>query len=471
MRCWIYVISVLFLPLSLFSQGDVGLLLEDQAFDSVVKRTVKTHTSFKPLIRQNNFTDSNKVKVVGLSDINYFQGTHTGYRGGLGAGIEGSFKHKWYFRVNAVGGIFKNLNQMTTKAYYREHLADGNVYTDVRGRVSFTPNSMFNFQLGLDNNVVGEGNRSLILSDYGTPYPFAQIRMNFWRIEYTLMYQFMREQRQNKWMGKSSATHHVSFNAAKWLNFGFYETVIFQPKDTLNNRFFEVEYLNPFVFYRPQEYAIGSSDNVLIGFEMNAFYRGHTFYSQLMLDEFALSEVTKKTKWWATKFGVQLGVKGRFKKGEHKFFYRVEMNVVRPYTYAHISSALNYGNQNTTLSHPYGSNFAEALVDLKWSYKKIGASLFTSYFLRGLDKDGFNYGNNLYTPYINRPYEYGHTIGQGQGFNGVKTMISINYQVLKHGNMNAFLENHFDYNTLENQLRYSLAIGIRSTLWNDYRNY
>jgi len=471
MKLFIYISALVLFPWISFSQGDISYLVEERADDSIPKRTVKTHSSFKPLIRQNNFNDSNKVKVVGLADVNYFQSEYTGYRAGLGVGVEGSFKNKWYFRVNGVGGIYKDLNQMTTKAYYREHLSDGSVYSDIRGRVSYTPNSIFNFQVGLDNNFVGEGQRSVILSDYGTPYPFAQIRMNFWRIEYTLMYQFMRERRDDQWKPKSSATHHISFNAAKWLNFGFFETVIFQPKDTLNNRIFDVEYLNPFVFYRPQEYAVGSSDNVLIGFEMNAFYKGHTFYSQMMLDEFSLKEVTNKTRWWATKFGAQLGVKGRFKIGEHKLFYRGEFNLVRPYTYAHISSSLNYGNQNTTLAHPYESNFTEALIEVKWNYKKFGASLFANYFLRGLDKDGFNYGNDLYTPYINRPFEYGHTIGQGKGFNGTKAIVSVNYQVLKHGNMMAFIENHFDYTTLDNKLRYSIAIGVRSTLWNDYRNY
>lgn len=453
------------------SQGGIADFISDRAEDSIPPRTVRSHTSLKPLIRQEAKNQDSYFKVEGLVDINYFQNNYTGYRAGAGVSIKSEINNKWFLKLAGTGGIYKALGDFGTMAFYREKLDDLSVYSDLHGRLSYTPNKIFNFQIGLDQNFIGEGARSLMLSDYGTAYPFAQIRMNFWRIEYSIMYQFLRERRFSNWQNKFAASHHISFNPTKWLNIGFFESVVFQPKDTLNNRGFEVEYLNPFVFYRPQEYALGSADNVLIGFELNAFIKKHTIYSQLMLDEFSLTEVRNRTRWWATKFGAQIGVKGRFNKGDNKFFYRVESNLVRPYTYAHISNALNYGNQNSTLAHPYGSNFMEILFELKWNKGKLFAELFTTYFLRSYDKDGFNFGNDIYTPYVNRPYEYGHTIGQGQGYNGTKTMLKLGYKISKHGNLSGFIENHFDYNTFDTKLRYSVVVGVRSALWNDYRNY
>lgn len=466
-----FYIAFLFSFLS-YGQGSVGYIFEDLPADSIAKRTIKSHSSLKPLIRQKSqLKNGSNLGFTPLGDLNFLQSSQTGFKLGLGIELKGEFKDKLYFRLSGVEGISQHNQRYGRKGYLNDSIGAINLFSDIRSRVSYSPNHIFNFQAGLDHNFVGEGARSMLLSDYGTSYPFGQIRMRFWRLEYSILYQFLRERDNNRWEGKFASSHHLSFNAAKWLNIGVFETVIFQPKDTLLNRGFDVEYLNPFVFYRPQEYSLGSSDNVLLGIELNAFWKEHTFYSQFILDEFYFAEIKAKSGWWANKFGGQFGVKGRFNKTKNKYFYRLEYNFARPYTYSHISEELNYGNQGNPLSHPYGSNFMEILAEVKWQQNKFSAKLFANYYLRGNDKDGFNYGNDIYQPYINRPFEYGHSIGQGQGFNGTKVIFAGGYQLLKGGNLNAFIENHFDYNTISNTVNYALVIGIRSQLWNDYRNY
>ncbi len=474
MRRIIYI-AFLF-PFFAVSQNDVGRIFEEMPSDSIEKRSLKSHTSLWPKVRlENKSLEEKNFQLTPLADLNYIQTTHSLFKIGLGIELEGRIKDKFYYRLAGVEGISQTDAFYSPKTYVADSNGQSSIYTDLHGRISYTPNHIFNFQIGLDNNFIGEGSRSLFLSDYSSSFPFGQIRMRFWRIEYSILYQFMREQdvspTTNKWNGKFASSHHISFNAARWLNIGFFESVIFQPKDTLSNRGFEVEYLNPFIMYRPQEYSLGSSDNVLIGIELNAFWKKHTFYSQFIMDEFVLSEIRNKTKWWASKYGAQFGVKGRLKKGKQYFFYRLEYNFVRPYTYAHISPELNYGNQGTPLAHPYGASFMEILGEIKWQHEKYYAKLFTNYYLRGGNYNGFNYGSDIYDPYINRPYEYGHFIGQGAGYNGVKAILTFGYRVLKNGNLNAFIENHFNASTLDNQLHYNLVVGLRSMLWNDRRNY
>ena len=468
-----HLISISFLLSFLsYGQGEVGYIYEDLPQDSIIQRTIKTHSSLKPSIRINSQSlPKGTLKFTPLGDLNLLQSQQTGLKLGLGLELQGNIKDKLYFRLSGVEGISQHNNRYGLKGYQNDSIGKLNLFSDIRSRVSFTPNHIFNFQAGLDHNFMGEGARSMLLSDYGSSYPFGQIRMRFWRLEYSILYQFLRERDNNRWEGKFASSHHISFNAAKWLNIGIFETVVFQPKDTLVNRGFDVEYLNPFVFYRPQEYSLGSSDNVLLGVELNAYWKEHTFYSQFILDEFYFAEIKAKSGWWANKFGGQFGVKGRFKRGKNNFFYRLEYNFARPYTYSHISEELNYGNQGSPLSHPYGSNFMELLAEFKWQQNKLSAKLFTNYYQRAYNKDGFNYGNDIYVPYINRPFEYGHKIGQGQGFNGTKTILGAGYQVMKAGELNAFIENHLDYNTITNKVDYMLVIGLRSQLWNDHRNY
>ncbi|MDX2359320.1 MAG: hypothetical protein QNK23_00845 [Crocinitomicaceae bacterium] len=472
MRVLIYI-SFLLASGLLFGQGGVDYLYEEMPNDSLPEYSIKTHSSLKPTIRLNNSEGRESyIKFSGLGDLHYIQNDYTSIKTGLGVEVKGAIKDKFYFRLAAVEGIHSIRGFYQPKTYISDSIGDGVLYTDLRGRISYTPNHAFNFQVGLDHNFLGEGSRSLLLSDYGGSYPFAQMRIRFWRIEYSIMYQFLREWDNNQWEGKFASSHHVSVNVAKWFNIGIFESVVFQPKDTALNRWFDVEYLNPFVMFRPQEYSLGSSDNVLLGIDLSAnYYREHMFYAQFILDEFYLAELMAKSKWWASKYGGQFGFKGRFKKNEHSFFYRAEYNFVRPYTYAHISSDLNYGNQGSPLAHPYGSNFMELLVEFKWQHKKLFAKLFANYYVRGANKDGFNYGSDPYLPYVNRPYEYGHYIGQGQQYNGLNSMLTVGYQVLEHGKLNAFIENHVRYSTLDNATRYTLVVGVRSALWNDYRNY
>ena len=446
---------------------------------SVLPRTIQTHTSVLPLIRQTALglhqihKDSSFLSISSIGEAGFRYGAGAQYRIGAGILLESAIKDKWAFRVGAIEGIGLSDSIYATKSYFSSPLKNNTLYTDVRARIGYTPNAIFNFQVGLDHNFIGEGSRSLFLSDYGKPYPFGQIRAKFWRLEYTVLYQFFREQKNDTWFLKNGATHHISFNAAKWLNIGVFETVIFQPKDTALRRGYEVEYLNPVIFYRPQEYALGSSDNVLIGASFSAHIKSHTIYGQFILDEFFLTEIKNKTGWWANKLGGQIGIKGWIERGRNAFFYRVECNAVRPYTYSHLTPLQNYGNSNSTLSHPLGANFAEILGEFKWQNKQWLFKLFLSYGLCGLDKNNLSYGADIYQPYTLRPYDFGVFIGQGQKVNFVRTNLQLNYLVSKKGAIAVFGELAWRCDLMNGTygLQYLPVVGLRSQLWNDYRNY
>ncbi len=470
MKRSVYIVLVIMLSGNMAAgQVEVSHLFEELPVDTIQKRSFDNHNSLKPFIRQANSTDSSSyIKLAGLSDLNYMQQTNAHYKTGAGISVESGVKN-WYFRLAGVQGISSFNMPFEPKAFYvGDSVNGGLLYTDIRSRISYTPNHIFNFQAGVDHNFLGEGSRSLLLGDYGKPYPFAQIRTKFWHFEYSVLYQFLNEDNFDR--NKFAASHHISFNATDNLNIGIFESVVFQPKDSTLNRGFDVEYLNPFIFYRPQEYALGSSDNVILGLDLSWSWRSHVAYGQLVLDEFYLSEIKAKSGWWANKYGAQLGVKGRFKNWGD-WFYRLEYNFIRPYTFSHISDVVNYGNNGYSLGHPYGANFMEILGELKYQKNKWLIKLFSNYFLTGENKDGFNYGTNIYDSYVNRPFEYDHRIGQGTQVNGTNVMLTISYELLKHGKMNVFVENHVRNRYQLARTDFYLVAGIRSMLWNDYRNY
>lgn len=441
---------------------------------------LRDHSFLKPYVIMKKTTGSsffNRQSLRPLLDGNAFLSTSNsqessfGYRTGAGLRYDARWNDKWHVKLNAVQGVYAGDSLYRPKSYLNWRSGNTNLYTDIRSRVSFTPNAIFNFQAGVDHNFYGEGSRSLFLSDYGNPYPFGLIRTRFWRLEYSILYQFLREGGQQNWAGKFASSHHISMNATTWLNIGIFETVVFNPNDSLLHRGFDVEYLNPMVFYRPQEYSVGSSDNVLLGIDVTARVKQFTFYSQFILDEFYLAEIRAHSQWWANKFGGQIGAKGKFSTAQGLLYVRTEFNFARPYTYAHLNDKLNYGNQGLPLAHPYGANFAEILAEVNYVFQNWNFYGFLSYSLRGGDANGFNQGANIYEPYINRPYEYGHFIGQGQQSNSVLFRATVSRSLRKLFYSTAFAETNIRYNVQQNNVEALFVLGLRSNLWNDYRNY
>ena len=480
MKSILYILLILNSSIA-FCQSGLGFLMEELPSDSLPPNTIQSHSSIIPKAWQacspskdDLITRVKKKSYFGISPLIDLQADYKesfNYRIGTGLQLTSGLGEKWYIRTSYLQGLLNYDSLFLPRAYFNKVLTNYSTYGDWRGRVSFSPNKIFNFQIGLDHNFIGEGCRSMFLSDYGKPYPFGMIRSRFWRLEYDVIYQFFREKFGEGWKQKNGATHYISFNATKWLNIGVFETVVFQPKDTLLNRGYEVEYLNPVIFYRPQEYALGSSDNVLLGLSLHAKFKTHSFYTQFILDEFFLAEIKAKSGWWANKFGFQLGIKGHFKVMQSNSFYRIELNSARPYTYAHLSSDQNYGNQGMTLSHPYGGNFAELLGEWKIQKSNWLFKIFINYSLRGFDKDGFSYGGDMYKPYTLRPFEYGHQIGQGQGNNSLLVILTASCIPLKKSKIQCYAEFQMRYNSMLNHTQFIPVVGIRSQLWNDYRNY
>ena len=118
-------------------------------------------------------------------------------------------------------------------------------------------------QFGHGSHIIGNGFRSLILSDLGNPNLFLKINTQLGKFQYQnifmeLIPQF-RKRSDSLLSRKYAAMHHLSMNVTKWLNIGLFEGVIFGRKDH-----FDFQYLNPIIFYRHVEGTIGSPDNAIV---------------------------------------------------------------------------------------------------------------------------------------------------------------------------------------------------------------
>ena len=364
------------------------------------------------------------------------------------------------------------------RAYKTSH--NTYAFSNLTGYVSYSPNKIFNFQAGKDKHFIGEGYRSLLLSDNANNYPYFRMNANVWRIQYNVWYSWMKDfskfDGSNKSLqNKFGAFHYLSFNAFKELNISFFENVVWQGTDTNRTRGFDVNYLNPIVFYRPQEYSVGSPDNSMMGLNISGKLFGCLkLYTQLMADEFFLKEIRAKKGWWANKQGWQFGAKYINAFNVKGLTLQAEYNEVRPYSYSHGSVQQNYAHYGQALAHPFGANFKEYLGFVSYRADRWMMSVQLLSADIGMDTLTKNLGQNIFKSYTTRPYEYGHKTLQGNKTHFVQSDIKLTYYVIPQLNFRAELG--YIQRGISDQLGRDLQspyiyFGLKTSINQFYRDY
>ncbi len=314
--------------------------------------------------------------------------------------------------------------------FYKPFKSNGTDYFDARGYITFNAAKVIDIQFGYDKNFIGNGYRSLFLSDWGNSNLFLKLNTRIWKINYQNI--FMELFPQFKKSGDSlldrkyAAMHHLSMNVTKWLNIGFFEGVIFGRKNH-----FDFQYLNPIIFYRHIEGTVGSPDNAVAGFDFKANI-GHRaqIYGQLLLDEFVLSQIKNNPTSWVNKWGIQLGVKYVDAFGVPNLDIQLETNRVRPFTYTHSDTISNYTHYNQPLAHPLGANFQEFLGIIRYQpAPKWYVYLQAIYYYKGLDSAGKNFGGNIFQNYTTRTMNDGFKIGSGNKATVLNAYLQVSYEI------------------------------------------
>lgn len=348
-------------------------------------------------------------------------------------------------------------------------------FFNARTFIGFNPVKSMQMELGHGNHFIGNGIRSLLLSDFSTPYFYLRLNTRVWKFHYQNL--FMELTPISTLVPRSgdiilpkkySANHYLSFQPNKHIEIGLFESVIFSRPD-----YFEFQYLNPIILYRAVEHSLGSPDNVLLGLNLKwNFLNRFSLYGQILADEFKIGEVLKNTGWWANKFGYQLGLKYVNVLGVDQLDLQLEYNVVRPYTYGHRDSlpdypdysVANYATHNQSLAHPLGANFREFIGII--SYKPFNRLYTRARFfhtLVGRDKDGQNFGQNILLPNNNRPADYGNFVGQGEKNYIFQAQCEISYEFYH----DTFAEFSYLYRRTEKEVVKDLSVfsfGIRMNI-------
>ncbi|MFK8009472.1 MAG: hypothetical protein AB8H03_24130 [Saprospiraceae bacterium] len=342
-------------------------------------------------------------------------------------------------------GFFKGYNSTIFD------ISNGYDYLNSESYLGFNVTKHVGVQLGYGKNKIGEGERSMLLSDFANNYLYLKLNTRVWKFHYQNIFAELSPVGTRDIIGdnllpkKYMAAHFLNFNLTKNLTFGIYEAVMFS-----RNNNFEFHYLNPLILYRTVEGAIGSPDNVLLGANVkwNLFNR-FQIYGQFILDEFDFNELfIERNGWWANKYGIQAGLKYVDVFGIDHLDAQIEYNLARPFTYTHRDSSASYSHFNQPLAHPLGANFKELLLKLRYQpfHKLVFDSriLFMNY---GEDTVSENWGSNILTTHLTRELEYGNEIGQGVGTNTIIIGIDASYQIYH----NMYIDAHFFYRKMDSE--------------------
>ncbi|PHR70168.1 MAG: gliding motility protein RemB [Lutibacter sp.] len=363
----------------------------------------------------------------------------------------------------------------------KEFKEDAYDYPVATGYLSYTPNKFFNFQFGHDKNFIGDGYRSMLLSDNSSPYPFFKMNTKFWKIKYTNLWMWLKDVRpevtvDGVFKQKFMASHYLSYNVTKKLNIGLFESVIWENS---NDRGFDINYLNPLIFYRAIEFSTGSrGGNAIVG--LSAKYRWNdkvSLYSQLLIDEFSTAEIAKGTGYWGNKSGFQIGVKYHNAFNVKNLFLQAEYNTARPFTYSHNEITLNYGHNNQSMAHSWGANFSEFIGIAHYTKGRWYCDAKIVAGKKGFDIEGdaASYGGDIYRNYEDRPNDYGVEIGQGNTANIFIGDVQVGYLLNPATNLKlfgGFTFRNFDPETITTKLDKTnttwINIGLRTDLfdWN-----
>jgi hypothetical protein len=360
--------------------------------------------------------------------------------------FETSFWENQAFFPEYIAAFAKEMKVIPGQGRWKNFKTSGYDYAMSSGYLSYSPCPFFNVQIGNGKFFVGDGYRSLLLSDNSFSYPFARFTGWFGRkkqVQYTTIYASLMNLASNApvplgterlYQKKAAQFQQLSINIGRKMEISFFQGLIWEAADNRNKQCIRLAYVNPIMFASIPAYGLNDRNNFLLGgtFRVDVL-KMLRLYGQVVIDEFG------KQGTIGNKKGFQLGIKYFNVLNVKHFNVQLEYNSVNPYTYSARDSAQAYTHYNQPLAHPLGANFTEVVLSVQY---KIGDFFLHARYSSaelGADNDMLNFGQNVFesnliSPTKSLPLVF--NLG-----NGVKTKItyfdaSLGYMISYATNLN-----------------------------------
>ncbi|WP_144913696.1 gliding motility protein RemB [Mucilaginibacter frigoritolerans] len=468
-------------------------------YDSLMNVGVKTRTTWlgRKLfnehqidVKGNNYTlygDFLPDVSVGRDFSNHANvwNTTIGYQMGGNVGKQFSF----------YGSIYENkaqfpayiTNEINSTYYIPGEGKDNNPGQNVKNwlytsfLLSYTPVKYVNFSLGKDKTFIGDGYRSMLLSDFASNYPFFKITATLGNVRYMTMYAFMDDPNapqvpnSNSTRKKWAYFQYVDWNVSKRFSVGLFQNVMAVTRDsTGQRRGFDPSLASPFILLSVMNNSENDPDKNLLGLTSKfKLFNKTIIYGQFALNEFRAQDFFSSDGSYTNKFGFQLGVRGADLFNVKGLNYLGEYNSARPYTYSSFDQTSNYSQDDQPLADPFGANFREWVGILNYSAGRFDFQGQFDYAYFGLDLNGADYGQNIFISYNKAVHIYGNYIGQGLSTNYYYGQGKVSYLLNPKYNLRLEFSALFrdEKNSVFNAKTSMITIGLRSSFRNIYTDF
>jgi hypothetical protein len=254
-------------------------------------------------------------------------------------------------------------------------------YAYSSGFVSIQATKNINIQAGHGKHKIGNGYRSLFLSDNAFNYPYARITQQWLkgRLQYTNIYAVLTNftpasTHPSKFVEpllqkKPAAFQYLSINPTKFISFGLFQGMIWQAGNSRNSQKLTWEYFDPLIGVNAVTKGLKDSCNVLVGADLKIKLGDKvSIYGQIAADDpHTDSSGVKRGK------GYQAGICFYDLLRIKNLFFQAEYNNVFEGMYgspvaARTNQSFTHLNQNIAFSPGYGQ---EMLLVTGYKFRRL----------------------------------------------------------------------------------------------------
>lgn len=284
-------------------------------------------------------------------------------------------------------------------AYYKDFKDHPGAYDyfNIRGGVGYTLNSNLKLEFAYDQFFIGQGFRSLFMSNFSAPMTYLRANYHKGKFNYNaVLAQTVATNNRYVYAPNGDSTlprnymlfHHLSYQANEWLQLGAFENSIYNTNGAQRSTL-------PTSYRYDADVKKGIRSTIGLDFKAIPL-NDVVLYGQWVSTGNPLKTFSDSK---SNKTGYQLGAKYMDAFTIPNLDLQFEYNSVRPFTYSDHYNVNNYAQYNLPLAHPLGANFREMVGVI--SYHPFSRFYFNAkgfYVKQGLNSADVNYGGNIFIP-------------------------------------------------------------------------
>jgi len=280
-----------------------------------------------------------------------------------------SFYENQSFFPTYLSDHIKETGVIPGQGRYKGFKIDGFDYAMASGALSYTPFKNVNVQFGHGKNFIGDGYRSLLLSDNTFNYPYLKGTFGFFKnkLQYQVLYASLinlnripaTTSTEAQFIRQAGTFHNLSFSPNNKFEISLFEGVVYQNWDSTGTQSLPWNFYVPVIYLNTAVEGMSNANSkpVLgLNLRVNPF-KGYMIYGQVAIDNYNVSNT-----------GFQFGVAAYDAMSIKDLTLQAEWNNVSKGMYQHSNPQNDYKHYGGYLAHPTGNDLNELIGIVHYSF-------------------------------------------------------------------------------------------------------